>query len=86
MTRTEAISIITDKLALLDDEGVLSLAEYAEDLADAGAVRSLTERELALIEEAKADFAAGRTYTMEEARRLSDAFIADLRAKYPTAP
>jgi len=86
MTRTEAISIITDKLALLDDEGVLSLAEYAEDLADAGAVRPLTERELALIEEAKADFAAGRTYTMEEARKLSDAFIAGLRAKYPTAP
>jgi hypothetical protein len=86
MTRTEAITVIADKLALLDDEGVLSLAEHAEDLADAGAVRPLTERELALIEQAKADFAAGRTYTLEEARTLSDAFIADLRAKYPTAP
>ena len=86
MTRTEAISVIADKLASLDDEGVLSLAEHAEDLADARAVRSLTERELALIEQAKADFTAGRTYTMEEARALSDAFIAGLRAKYPTAP
>ena len=86
MTRTEAISVIADKLASLNDEGVLSLAEHAEDLADASAVRPLTEHELTLIEQAKGDFAAGRTYTMEEARALSDAFIAGLRTKYPTAP
>ena len=41
---------------------------------------------LALIEQAKADFTASRTYTIEQARALSDAFIAGLRAKYPTAP
>jgi len=86
MTRSEAISVIADKLVSLDDEGAQSLAEHAEDLADASAVRPLTERELVLIEQAKADFAAGRSYTMEEARALSDAFIVGLRAKYPTAP
>ena len=86
MTRTQAITAITDKLASLDDEGLRRLAEHAEDLANAGAVRPFTERELVLIEQAKADCAAGRTYTMEEARTLSDELIAGLRAKYPTAP
>jgi hypothetical protein len=85
MTRSEAITVITSRLASLGDEGLSSLAEHAEDLGEAGAVRQLTERELALVEQAKADFAAGRTYTMEEARLLFDAFIAGLRAKYPNA-
>jgi hypothetical protein len=86
MTRTDAIVAIAEKLASLDDEGLQSLAEHAEDLAEAGVVRRLSERELTLIDQAKADFAAGRTYTIEEARELSDAFIAGLRKKYPTAP
>jgi len=62
-------------------------AELQTKPSDSLIVQSgLTERELMLIEQAKADFAAGRTYALEEARALSDSFIAGLRAKYPTAP
>lgn len=85
MTRTEAIAFITAKLALLDDERVLTIAETFDDIAaDASPVRQLTQRELDLLEQSKADFAAGRTYSLDEVRAHSDAFIKSLRDKYPT--
>ena len=52
--------------------------------ADAAPVRSLTVRELQLLEQSKADFAAGRTYSIDEVRAHSDDFIRSLRTKYPT--
>lgn len=87
MTRSEAIAIITDKLAALDDAGVLTVADIVQDLANPDDdVRELTPRELALIDQSKDDFKSGRTYSLDEARAHSDALLKTLRAKYPTAP
>jgi len=90
MTRTEAIAVINAKLASLDDERVLAVAEIVDDIAadtgaDTGAVRELTARELTLLEQSKADFAAGRTYSIDEVRAHSDDFIRTLRTKHPAA-
>lgn len=82
MTRSEAIAVINAKLAALDDERVLTIAGIVDDIAaGVGSVRDLTPRELALLEQSKADFAAGRTYSVDEIRAHSDAFIKALRAK-----
>ena len=86
MTRTEAIAVINAKLASLDDERVLTVAEIVDDIAaDTGAVRELTPRELALLEQSKVDFAAERSYSVDEVRAHSDAFIASLRTKHPAS-
>ena len=86
MTRTEAIAVINAKLAALDDERVLTVAEIIDDIATStGTVRQLTAGELALLEQSKEDFAAGRTYSLEEVRAHSDAFIRSLRTKHPSA-
>lgn len=85
MTRTEAIAVINAKLAALDDDRVLTVAEIVGEIAtEPVSIRQLTPRELALLEQSKADFAAGRTYTTDEVRTHSDAFIKTLRAKHPT--
>ena len=87
MTRTEAIAIINKKLADLDDEAVLTVADIVQDLDTASTLpRKLTACELEMIEQSKADFREGRTYSVDEARTRSDAFLQSLRAKYPTAP
>lgn len=67
MTRTEAIAVINAKLAALDDDRVLAVAEIVDDIAvDTGPMRQLTDREQALLAQSKADFAAGRTLSMDE--------------------
>ena len=87
MTRTEAIAIINKKLADLDDEAVLTVADIVQDMDTASTLpRKLTARELELIEHSKADFREGRTYSIDEARARTDASLQSLRAKYPTAP
>ena len=86
MDRTRAIEAITRKLSTLDDEGVMSLAEHAEDMADAAVMRSLTERELELVESAKRDFETGQTLSLDEAKRLSDQIILGWRSKAATEP
>lgn len=82
MTRTEAIATITRKLASFDDEGVLTVAEFVHDLdaPSAQPVRALSERELGLLAQSKADFAAGRTVTLEEIRADTDALFAEFEA------
>ena len=80
MTRTEAIATITAKLASLDDERLRTVAEIVDDVAADEAFRPLTTRELALLEQSKADFAAGRTLTLAEARARTDAALAERRA------
>ncbi|MEQ1697615.1 MAG: hypothetical protein ABL901_17410 [Hyphomicrobiaceae bacterium] len=87
MTRLEAIAAINAKLAALDDARVLTVAEMIDDIATATAtatVRPLTARELALLEQSKEDFAAGRTYSVEDVRAHSDALIQALRDKHAT--
>ena len=79
MTRTEAIAVITQKLASFDDERVLAVAEIVDDMAAAtGAVRELTPRELTLLDQSKADFAAGRSYSHDEVIDYLDAHLASL--------
>ena len=86
MTRTEAIAIINAKLPSLADEAVMTVAGIVQELDAAPTVRRFSERERELIEQSKADFREGRSYSIEEARARSDAFLKSLRAKYPTAP
>lgn len=82
MTRIEAIAVMNAKLATLDEERVLAVAEIVEEIAGGtGAVRDLTARELELLEQSKADFAAGRTFSDDEVRAHTDELIRTLRAK-----
>ena len=61
MTRAEAIAAINAKLSSLDDDGVMEVASIVEDIAAPDDLpRALTARELALIEQSKEDFKAGR--------------------------
>ncbi len=80
MDRTETISRITARLATLDDAGVEAVADFVEDVATSdGLPRPLTDRELALIEQSKQDFKAGRTFSPDEARAYIDAGLARRR-------
>ena len=81
MTRTEAIAVINAKLASLDDEAVKTVAEFVEEVATSDELpRALTAEELALVEQSKEDFKAGRTLTLDEAMARTDAFLAARRA------
>lgn len=79
MTRFETISNITAQLERASDEVLVAVAEQLEAALDP--IRQLTARELALVEQSKADFAHGRAYTRAEAeahveRRLEEARLA----------
>jgi hypothetical protein len=86
MTRKEAIAIIEQMLPSLDDEAAMALAEMAQSLAQSSVpspdepfvMRKLTDEELRLIEQSKEDFRQGRTYSLSEARAMTDAFLAKL--------
>ena len=87
MTRAEAIALISRKLAAFDDERGMTVADIVPDMDTAVVLpRKLADRELALIEQSKADFRNGRTYPIDEVRAHSDAQIVSLRAKDPAAP
>ena len=81
MTRAEAIAIIEKGLAEADDDTLERAADVFRE-AGIGSVlgRPLSDREKALLEQSKADFAAGRTVTLEESRARSDALFARHRA------
>ena len=77
MTRTEAIAVINAKLATLDDERVQTAAAIIDDLAaGSNPVRALSPRELALLAQSKADFAAGRSYSHDEITAMLDERLA----------
>lgn len=77
MTRDQAIAIINETLPSLDDEQVQAVADIAKSMAaDDELPREMTARELALIEQAKEDFKAGRTYTLDEMDAYLDAAAA----------
>jgi hypothetical protein len=78
MTRAQALAVITAKLASLDDEHVMTVAEIVQSI-DAGheLPRELTDHELVLIQQAKEDFKAGRSYSLDEARALTDQVLAE---------
>jgi hypothetical protein len=77
MTRAQALALINAKLASLDDEHVMTVAEIVESIDAADELpRELTARERALVEQAKEDFRAGRSFSLDEARALTDQFLA----------
>ncbi len=84
MTRAQAIAAINAKLSSLDDERVQAVAAIVDDIAaDGDLPRALTARELALIEQSKEDFKAGRVVSQEEYRAEMDAFLSQRRSKLP---
>lgn len=76
MTRAEAIAIIEQSIPTADDATLEAAARLLHaGTGDADLPRDLTDAELASLEEARADFAAGRTYTSAEVR----AYLAERR-------
>ena len=82
MTKAQAIAEITRRLASFDDERVATVAEIVADMDQPPPkpLRALSERELALLAQSKADFAEGRWFTLEECRARTDALIAEFEA------
>jgi hypothetical protein len=80
MIRVEAIATITRKLASFDNERVLTVASIVAEMDEPPAppLRALSERETALLAQSKADFAAGRSYSHEEAIEMIDDLLAPL--------
>ena len=83
MTRTEAIAIITAKLAVLDDEHVTTVAEIVEDMTKpTETTLNLTEAERAAIERSKEDFKTGRTCLGDLYHAEMTAFMAAIKSKH----
>jgi hypothetical protein len=84
MTRKETIAAIHEQLAAASDETIRSIAKVLEsaNVQDSVLPRPLTSRELALIEQSKADFAEGRSYTPEESRAYIEARLAERRSAH----
>jgi hypothetical protein len=79
MIRAEAIAFITTKLPSIDDEGVMAIADIVQSIEVPDShVRELTPHELALLEQSKDDFKNGRTYTLDQARAMTDEFLVNL--------
>lgn len=57
MTRTETIILIAQQLAAADEATVLTVADILAEQQNP--IRALTPRELELVAQSKADFAAG---------------------------
>lgn len=89
MTRTEAITIITNALHTVDDSTLEAAAAHISHVAtptgltvgdiqeafatDSVLPRDLTGRELELIAQSKEDFRLGRTRTLAESKTYVDA-------------
>ena len=76
MTRTQSIALITSRLADLDKLDDARLEAIAEALQstdhDATPLRELSAREVTLLEQSKADFAAGRSYSLDQIKTMLD--------------
>ena len=83
MTRSESIAIIEQSLPSADEATLSAAAELFQAARAELSVlpRELTPRELALIEQSKKDFEAGRTYTVTEARTYINDALARRRAQ-----
>lgn len=79
MTRQETIAVINAHLATASEETVRSVAAQLESAlaGESSLPRALTPRELALIEQSKADFAEGRTFSPDELQAYLDAAAAE---------
>jgi hypothetical protein len=59
-----------------DHQGNAGVAEFVQSMGRPLDVSQLTPDELAGIERSKAEFREGRTYSLDEARAMSDAMVA----------
>ena len=80
MTRSEAIAIIEKALPSADEATLAAAAKLLQSVTAETSVlpQTLTARELALIEQSKADFRQGRTLSAAEARASIDETLATL--------
>ena len=72
---------IIEKVRALPEERQRHLARVLEELVDDDAgtpVRTLSDREKALLEQSRQDFAAGRTYSLDEVIEYTNAQLAPL--------
>jgi hypothetical protein len=84
ISRTETIAAINAKLSSLDDDSAVAVASIVQFMATADDLpRALTAHELALIEQSKQDFKAGRVAAQNDYRAEMDAFLSRRRAKLP---
>ena len=76
MTRAQAIAVINSRLADLEkfeDAELLTVAGVLQSMGDRPRpARALSPRECALLEQSKADFAAGRSYSTSEVKAMLD--------------
>ena len=76
MSKSETTAAMTDQRASLNKVQVEEIAQLLDSIAAGGGLSpNLTGRELILIEQSKADFAAGSIYSLGEARTLTDQFL-----------
>ncbi len=85
MTRAEALAIIAAALPALDEAQAATVAELAQSLARSSVALSLSDADRAGIAAAREDFAAGRTYSSNEARAMTAAFLAKRRGASPSS-
>lgn len=80
MTRAQAIAIIEKVLPTADEATLSAVIELLHDASAGISVlpRELTARELALIEQSREDFKAGRVYSTAEVRAYLDEVLAPL--------
>jgi hypothetical protein len=81
MTKHEALAIIEASLPALDAGQAMALADVAQSMTRPR--RSLSDREKHLLLQSHADFADGRTVTLEQSRARTDALFARFRAANP---
>jgi hypothetical protein len=79
MTRSDILSGIQTDLEALDEDALADAAHYVRTLA-APPLRPLSERERDLLAQSRADFAAGRTLTLGQVRKSTDALFARYRS------
>ena len=87
MTRTEAIAIIEKALPSADEQTLAAAAALFQSSSSrtSGLPRTLSEREGSLLAQSKADFAADRSYSLEESIAILDERLAPLGVPKSTA-
>jgi PHD/YefM family antitoxin component YafN of YafNO toxin-antitoxin module len=81
-TQLAAVTDAVTEMSKLGTKTVLTVADVIRDMADDEAqLRRLSARELDLVAQSRADFAAGRTHSVDEAFAIVDTRLAARRAR-----
>lgn len=83
MTKTQRIASISHKLARVRVDDLAHIEDVVESFAEpVPSPYPFTKRDLDLIAQSKEDFRLGRTYTWEESKKRSAAFMERMHKKY----